>query len=195
MAPRGRRGGPYRRRGKEHNDCPSCDPHGFTPDEGANLLLSTMCLSLRARLRKLLLHRPRASTGAGMTVGAGQGPRVRALAYVSRHSPQAAKRSHGVVLDVVNLTRWSLCFRRQTIRCRVLTLSDRAAVYIVEHHRASLKQGNGSARLIPCAGAAHKSRVRRSSTNPAPKRESRSYPAASKLQGSSAISWFGSSSA
>ncbi len=36
-----------------------------------------------------------------------------ALAYVP-HCPKAAKSSRRLVLDAVNFTRWSFCFRRQT---------------------------------------------------------------------------------
>jgi hypothetical protein len=50
---------------------------------------------------------------AGPVGSTGSGPGVRADAHV-RRCPQAAKCSRKVVLDVVNLTRWSFCFRRQT---------------------------------------------------------------------------------
>ena len=48
-----------------------------------------------------------------------------AVACVPRRCPQAAKRSRKVVLDAVNLIRWSFCFRRRT-------RLDRWAVLVTE---------------------------------------------------------------
>jgi hypothetical protein len=55
----------------------------------------------------------------GRTGTVGQAPRSPALAYVPRHCPQAAKSKRRLVLDALNLTRWSFCYRRQTQTCRV----------------------------------------------------------------------------